>query len=87
MIGEYLKNDENIESIFISAYTDSYGGRWINMELSKKRAKAIKDYMASMGVPAEKIQTEGFGETRPAASNDTEEGRQRNRRVEFRVIR
>ena len=87
MIGEYLKNDDNIESIFISAYTDSYGGRWINMELSKKRAKAIKDYMASMGVPADKIQIEGFGEKRHVQPNDNAIGRGKNRRVVIQIAK
>lgn len=85
MIGEYLKNDSKIESIFISAYTDSYGGRWINMELSKKRAKAIKDYMAGLGVDPDKIETEGFGEKRHVQPNDNAIGRTKNRRVVIQI--
>jgi sodium-type flagellar protein MotY len=87
MIGEYLKNDEKINSIYISAYTDSFGGRWPNMEMSRKRAKAIKDYMASMGVPAEKIRTEGFGEKRHVEPNDNPIGRAKNRRVVIQIAK
>jgi outer membrane protein OmpA-like peptidoglycan-associated protein len=57
------------------------------MELSKKRAKAIKDYMASMGVPAEKIQTEGFGEKRHVQPNDNAIGRGKNRRVVIQIAK
>ncbi|MBD1583628.1 flagellar protein MotY [Pseudoalteromonas sp. S16_S37] len=87
MIGEYLNNDPNIESIYISAYTDSHGGRWPNMELSRKRAKAIKDYMTSKGVEADRIITEGFGEKRHIEPNSNAIGRQRNRRVVIQISR
>jgi outer membrane protein OmpA-like peptidoglycan-associated protein len=87
MIGEYLNNDANIESIYISAYTDSHGGRWPNMELSRKRAQAIKDYMTSKGVEADRIVTEGFGEKRHVAPNDNAIGRNRNRRVVIQISR
>ncbi|CAH9051002.1 Peptidoglycan-associated lipoprotein [Pseudoalteromonas holothuriae] len=87
MIGEYLNNDPNIETIYIAAYTDSHGGRWTNMELSRKRAKAIKDYMTGKGVEADRIVTEGFGEKRHVAPNDNEIGRNRNRRVVIQISR
>ncbi len=59
--------------------TDEY-----NMQLSKDRANSVKTYLVNSGVPASKISTRGYGETRPIASNATEEGRSQNRRVEFR---
>lgn len=85
MIGEYLNNDPAIESIYISAYTDSYGGRSVNMAMSKKRAEAIKTYMASKGIPEDKIVTDGFGEKRHVAPNDTPIGRDKNRRVVIQI--
>lgn len=86
-IGEYLKNDDNIESIYISAYSDSYGGRNTNMVLSRKRAEAIKRYMSDMGVPDEKIRTDGFGEKRHVQPNDNALGRGKNRRVIIQIAK
>ncbi|AOT07903.1 hypothetical protein S4054249_08635 [Pseudoalteromonas luteoviolacea] len=85
MIGEYLNNDPDIDSIYISAYSDSYGGKNINLNLSKKRAMAIKEYMASKGVPSDKIMTDGFGEKRHVAINTTPIGREANRRVIIQI--
>ena len=59
--------------------TDEY-----NMQLSKDRANSVKTYLVNSGVAASKIATKGYGESRPIASNTTEEGRSKNRRVEFR---
>ncbi|MFC3033960.1 OmpA family protein [Pseudoalteromonas fenneropenaei] len=87
MIGEYLKNDPEIAMIEISAYTDSYGGRETNLTLSKKRAKAIKDYMVALGVEEKRIDTEGFGEKRHIADNETVIGRGKNRRVVIQLAR
>ncbi|WP_192954835.1 flagellar protein MotY [Gallaecimonas mangrovi] len=87
LIGEYLQNDKQFAAINVAAYSDSYGGRWTNEELSKKRAKAIKAYLVAKGLPADKIDTEGYGERRHIASNNTEEGRELNRRVVLRIKR
>ena len=54
------------------------------MQLSKDRANSVKTYLVNSGVAANRIATKGFGETRPIASNATEEGKTQNRRVEFR---
>jgi OOP family OmpA-OmpF porin len=54
------------------------------MQLSKDRANSVKTYLVNSGVAASKIVTKGYGETRPVASNATEEGRQQNRRVEIK---
>ena len=86
-IGEYLKHDSSIESVTIAAYTDSYGGKWPNLELSKRRAKAIADYMQEMGVDQSKLVTEGFGEKRHIAPNDTPLERAKNRRVVIQLAR
>lgn len=87
LIGQYLANDNHFSSIDIAAYSDSYGGRWANEELSKKRAKAIKEYLVGKGLPADCISTEGYGEKRHIASNNTEEGRALNRRVVLQIKR
>ena len=86
-IAEYLKHDTSISSISIDSYTDSYGGRWNNLELSKKRAKAIKDYMVSLGVDESKVETQGFGEKRHVATNDNILGRDKNRRLVIQIAK
>jgi outer membrane protein OmpA-like peptidoglycan-associated protein len=86
-IAEYLKNDSTIESISIDSYTDSYGGRWNNLDLSRKRAKAIKDYMVSLGVDENKVKTTGFGEKRFVDTNDNILGRDKNRRLIIQIAK
>ncbi|MGA1252782.1 MAG: OmpA family protein, partial [Burkholderiaceae bacterium] len=71
-----------IEQIRIEGHTCSTGPENYNMALSLRRAEAVKAFLVKEGVPADKIVTEGFGESQPAASNATSEGRSRNRRVE-----
>jgi outer membrane protein OmpA-like peptidoglycan-associated protein len=70
----------------LSGYTDNQGSAEKNMLLSEKRAKAVKKYLQSQGAPADKILTEWFGQTQPVADNATEAGRQKNRRVEMKVV-
>lgn len=65
----------------IEGHTDSQGNDQMNLDLSKARAKAVKDYLIKKGVDADHLTSEGFGETRPVATNDTAEGRAKNRRV------
>ena len=86
-IAEYLKNDTSIESISIDSYTDSYGGRWNNLDLSRKRAKAIKDYMVSLGVDEGKVQTTGLGEKRFVDTNENILGRNKNRRLIIQIAK
>ena len=69
----------------IEGHTDSVGGDDFNQSLSERRADSVKDYLAQHGLPAGSIKVTGFGEVQPVASNDTAEGRQRNRRVELIV--
>ena len=69
----------------IEGNTDSVGGDAMNQELSEKRAGAVRDYLAQQNIPATSMTSQGFGKTRPVASNDTPEGRQQNRHVEMIV--
>jgi outer membrane protein OmpA-like peptidoglycan-associated protein len=74
-------------STFVDVYghTDSIGSAEVNQRLSEQRAQTVADALATMGVQRERIATKGFGFTMPVASNDTEEGRAKNRRVEIRL--
>ncbi|MEM9919144.1 MAG: OmpA family protein [Bacteroidota bacterium] len=72
--------------IAIHGHTDDRGSDVYNQQLSENRAKAVHQYLLEHGIPQERIGFEGFGESTPIASNDTAEGRQLNRRVEFTVL-
>ncbi len=70
----------------IASHTDGEGDAAINLKLSQRRADAIRKHLVQIGVPAEQLVAHGYGETQPIANNATEEGREANSRVEFRVI-
>ena len=71
--------------IRVEGHTDSVGSEQYNMDLSFRRANSVRDLLAQRGVDIRRIETVGFGETKPVATNDTEAGRQLNRRVEIKV--
>ena len=71
----------------IRGHTDSQGGWDYNIDLSKRRAEAVVKYLVKMGVNKKRIQSKGFGRAKPIDTNDTPEGRQKNRRVEFLVLK
>lgn len=85
-IVEFLKSKETIE-IEISGHTDAVGEESYNLGLSQRRANSVRQYLAGKGVPSERIKAVYFGETRPVDSNDTKEGRRKNRRVEFKILK
>jgi len=72
--------------ISIEGHTDSVGSKEHNLILSKGRAQAVQEYLLKAGVDKGRLSTAAFGPTKPLATNDTEEGRSQNRRVEFRVL-
>jgi outer membrane protein OmpA-like peptidoglycan-associated protein len=73
--------------IQIVGYTDNTGNEASNLTLSQNRARAVYEYLVSQGISPERLSYMGMGESNPAASNDSEEGRAQNRRIEFTVIR
>src|SRR5258706_318403 len=75
-----------LEVVIGVGHADSIGSDAYNQQLSVRRAAAVKDYLVSKGVEANRLYTEGKGEKEPLASNKTAEGRARNRRVEIEVI-
>jgi outer membrane protein OmpA-like peptidoglycan-associated protein len=72
-------------AIISEGHTDSRGTDEYNQQLSLRRAAAVRDYLVKGGIAADRIRVEGYGESKPVASNDTDDGRAQNRRVELRV--
>lgn len=82
---EFMQKNPSIK-IQIAGHTDNVGTKTFNNLLSERRAKAVAEYLISKGIEKNRIKTIGFGMEKPIASNDTDEGRQLNRRVEFTII-
>ncbi len=75
-----------IKKIVIEGHTDSRGSAVQNHRLSRERADAVRNYLIERGVSPARVTAEGYGEERPVAPNETEEGREKNRRVDFRIV-
>ena len=73
-------------TVEISSHTDNKGSEKYNLELSEKRSQAVVEYLVSKGIQANRLISKGCGMTIPISSNDTEEGRQLNRRTEFKIL-
>ena len=81
-----LRENPAIE-IEMSAHTDSHGTDEYNFTLSDNRAKSCMEYIVSKGIAASRITSKGYGESKPVVDNDTDENRQLNRRVEFKIMK
>jgi outer membrane protein OmpA-like peptidoglycan-associated protein len=84
LVAELLLRNPRLK-IFCLAHTDSVGTAEYNLDLSQRRAKAVKGYLVKRGVYPPSIRFKGLGYSMPLADNSTDEGRAKNRRVEFRV--
>lgn len=74
-------------TIKITGHTDNEGSNKLNLELSQNRANAVKKYLVEKGCPDKKIEAKGYGESKPIADNNTEEGKKLNRRVEVSFMK
>ena len=84
LIVSVLSRSERLK-LFVLAHTDSVGTEDYNLDLSERRARAVKEFLVKKGLPPPTIRYRGYGFAHPLADNSTEEGRAKNRRVEFRV--
>jgi outer membrane protein OmpA-like peptidoglycan-associated protein/tetratricopeptide (TPR) repeat protein len=84
-IVQLLLTNETLR-IEISGHTDNIGALKVNTKLSTERAKAVVDYLVRKGIPVNRLEYKGYAYTQPVAPNDTDDGRAKNRRVEFKVL-
>lgn len=82
-----MLNDKGTMEIEISGHTDNVGPEKYNMSLSERRAKTVLEYFVKKGIARERMKVLFFGETKPIDTNDTEEGKEKNRRVEFKILK
>jgi outer membrane protein OmpA-like peptidoglycan-associated protein len=80
----FLQNNPTVK-VEISGHTDNSGNEQYNQQLSLKRAQSVSDYLVKKGIAAVRLQQKGYGSQKPVKDNVTEEGRQANRRIEFRI--
>ena len=81
-----LLNDNPTLKIELGSHTDSKGSDDYNMKLSDSRSKSVVDYLISKGISTSRLVAKGYGETKPIDTNETDEGRQNNRRTEFKIL-
>jgi len=85
-VADALSATPEIKHVSIEGHTDDRGKAEHNRDLSDRRAKSVMQYLVDHGVPADRLESHGFGQEQPIASNKTASGRAANRRVEFRIV-
>ena len=85
-IASTLAKYPDIKTIRIEGHTDDRGSDAYNLKLSDARAASVRQYMTDKGIAADRLLSEGFGESKPIASNKKRKGRAQNRRVEFVIV-
>jgi len=86
-VAAMLSDNPQIELMDVEGHTDAKGGASMNKKLSKERARSVVEFLAKSGVAKSRLQAKGYGLERPIADNETEEGREQNRRVEFNIVK
>ena len=86
-VAKIMNGTTAITRLTIEGHTDTTGDPANNQPLSEERALAVKKYLESKGVDPSRLESKGFGSSQPVDTNETEEGRAKNRRVEFKVSR
>ncbi len=84
-IAQLLKANPTIKKMRIEGHTDNRGGADYNLDLSKRRAASVRQWLVDHGIEGGRLESEGYGLTRPIETNDTDGGRAANRRVEFKI--
>lgn len=84
-VATILHENPDIELIDVIGHTSSEGSDSVNLKLSKERAASVAAYLGTRGIAATRLSSHGKGEKEPIADNDTDEGKEKNRRVEFKI--
>lgn len=82
-----LLNDNPTMAIEVAGHTDNVGAAEGNLSLSQARSASVREYLVTAGIETDRLTSSGYGEAQPVATNETEDGRQLNRRVEFSILR
>ncbi len=85
-VASTLREHPEISKVRVEGHTDSDGARDYNLGLSRDRAASVMDYLVNQGVESTRLTAEGYGPDQPIADNDTAEGKEKNRRVEFTIL-
>ena len=85
-VAKVLREHPDVGPVLIEGHTDNVGSRPYNLDLSKRRAKAVEDYLGSKEIEKKRLRSDGFGFDRPVAPNDTPMNRAKNRRTEFKLV-
>lgn len=83
-LAEFMSLKKNV-SIEVAGHTDNVGAKEGNQKLSEERANVVRNYLIKKGIAADRVTAKGYGDTQPVASNETETGKQKNRRTEVRI--
>ena len=83
---ELMKMNPKME-VMITGHTDNQGAADYNVKLSENRAASVVAYLVKAGIASARLKWKGYGDSRPAAANDTEEGRAKNRRIELVIVK
>ena len=86
-VAKVMKDNPQIEIVEVDGHTDSTGSADFNRKLSQQRAESVAKYITSKGIKAARLEAKGFGPDKPIADNETDAGREANRRVEFNIIK
>lgn len=85
-VSQVLKDNPDITKVMVEGHTDSRASDAFNLKLSDRRAKSVRKFLIEQGIDEKRLISKGFGEQNPVQTNDTEEGRAANRRVEFTIL-
>lgn len=86
-LAKVIQENPHVQKLSIEGHASDEGDDKYNLVLSKARAEAVRQYLVAKGVSAERLNSAGFGESKPLVANDSEAGREKNRRVEFHITK
>jgi len=86
-LAKTIQENPQVQKVSIEGHASNEGQAQYNLALSKARAEAVRAYLVTKGVSADRLSSTGFGAAKPIATNDNEEGREKNRRVEFHITK